>query len=114
MPETRPEVRGEGAGVDKAGQTTGRPRGERRSQRSRAGWSEWEEVKEDQEGANAAKKTGEARGGALEKPDQLPPRRVSEGPVSHQNAAFSPRHHRALLAGLSHTRAACTRLSSGS
>lgn len=34
--------------------------------------------------------------------------------VSHQNAAFSPRHHRALLAGRSHTRAACTRLSRGS
>lgn len=41
---------------------------------------------------------------------------VSLGPVrvSHQNAALSPRQHRALLAGRSHTRAACTRLSRGS
>lgn len=65
-------------------------------------------------GASAAKKSGEARGGALEKPHESAPRRVSEGPVSHQKAAFSPRHHRALLAGRSHTSAACTRLSRGS
>lgn len=79
-----------------------------------AGGMEWEEVKGDQEGADAAEKTGEARGEALEKPDAFPPRRVSEGPVSHQKAAFSPRHHRALLAGRSQTSAACTRLSRGS
>lgn len=58
-----------------------------------AGGKEWKKVRQMrqvQEGASAAKKTGEARDRALEKLDESAPRRVSESPVLSPERRVQP------------------------